>query len=62
MKGATVQPRRAQAVLLPVEVQSAPTPSVATSRASATGAIEVNSTARLRVRGVPDEAALRCEL
>jgi transposase len=51
----------AEAVLLPVEVQTAQAPSaMSTGRATATGAIEVElNGARVRVRGVPDEAALR---
>ena len=54
----------AEPVLLPVEIQSTHTPAVAsTGRASAVCAIEVElNGARLRVRGVPDEAALRCVL
>jgi transposase len=54
----------AEPVLLPVEIQSTHTPAVAsTGRASAASAIEVElNGARLRVRGVPDEAALRCVL
>jgi transposase len=54
----------AQAVLLPVEVQSTPAPAVASAgRVTTGGAIEVElNGARVRVRGVPDEAALRCVL
>jgi transposase len=61
MKG-TATP--AQAVLLPVEVQSTQAPTVAGSvRTVAASAIEVElNGARLRVRGVPDEGALRCVL
>lgn len=62
MKG-TAAP--AQSILLPVEVQStqAPLAAASTGRAVAAGAIEVElNGARLRVRGVPDEAALRCVL
>ena len=61
MKGTATS---AQAVLLPVEVQSTGAPKVAsTGRATATGTIEVElNGARLRVRGMPDEDALRCVL
>jgi transposase len=61
LKGATSP---AEAVLLPVEVQSTQAPAVAsTGRASAAGAIEVElNGARVRLRGMPDEAALRCVL
>lgn len=54
----------ADAVLLPVEVQSAPAPTVAgTGRVTAAGTIDVElNGARVRVRGVPDEVALRCVL
>lgn len=55
----------AQSILLPVEVQStqAPLTAASTGRAVAASAIEVElNGARLRVRGVPDEAALRCVL
>jgi len=54
----------AEPVLLLVEVQSTQAPTVAsTLRSVATSAIEVElNGARLRVRGVPDEAALRCVL
>lgn len=54
----------AQAVLLPVEIQSTQAPAVASQgRATAGGAIEVElNGARVRLRGVPDEAALRCVL
>jgi transposase len=60
MKGSSsVEP-----VLLPVEIQSPQAPTVAsTGRASATSAIEVElNGARVRVRGMPDEDALRCVL
>jgi transposase len=54
----------AQALLLPVEIQSAQVPPVASpGRATADGAIEVEfNGARVRLRGMPDEAALRCVL
>lgn len=54
----------AEPVLLPVQVQSTQAPTVAsTVRSVAMSAIEVDlNGARLRVRGVPDEAALRCVL
>jgi transposase len=54
----------AQAVLLPVEIQSAQAPALASpGRATSGGAIEVElNGARVRLRGVPDEAALRCVL
>jgi len=54
----------AESVLLPVEVQSTQAPTVtSTVRTVAASAIEVElNGARLRVRGVPDEAALRCVL
>ncbi len=54
----------ARAVLLPVEVRPAAAPTGASGAVRGpAGAIEVElNGARLRVRGVPDEAALRCVL
>ena len=54
----------AQAVLVPVEVQSTAAPTVAgTGRVTTAGTIDIEfNGARVRVRGVPDEAALRCVL
>ena len=64
LKAMKVAAPAAQAVLLPVEIQSAQVPAVASAgRATAGGAIEVEfNGARVRLRGMPDEAALRCVL
>jgi transposase len=53
----------AETVLLPVQLQNTQAPAVASTSRAAQGAIEVElNGARVRVRGVPDETALRCVL